>query len=226
MSLTIDWHGTHEQLWNLLEAECPDIKGIIAGLYLTLGEHYPKRETRDYEAALLYVLAQRLNRPGARIFEIGTCWGWTAAVMQSAAPQAKVYTCTPNPVHVQIARRNLFKRYPGIEVLDGRSVDFLNDFPDIQADDPDGFDMIFVDGDHQRVSEDFSWYNKVRIGGLMIFHDYCPAAPECTGPRPCRWVYDSVNQFAEQLHAPDVLMVDDHKEGVAGFYRQAGEDWE
>ena len=72
------------------------------------------------------------------------------------------------------------------------------------------------------MAEDLPWYNKLKVGGLMIHHDYCPAdAPV----RPCRWVYETVNAFSTRLHAPDVLMADDTREGMAGHYRREGEVW-
>lgn len=218
--LHIDLHGTHEALWDGLEALYPGVRETVEHVHGMLIEHYPKRETRDYEAALLYICAAQYNLPGAVIAEIGTCWGWTAAIMQHAAPLATVITCTPNPNHVIIARRNLRHSFPRVEVLETRSVDWLPRLAD------ESLDMVFVDGDHQRVSEDLPFYNTLKTGGLMIHHDYCPDRPLCTGPRPCRWVYEALNQFAAWLnHAPDVLLVDHNVEGMAGWYRQAGEIW-
>lgn len=212
--------GIHDDLWAALEEHEPFIRTIIADVYTRLDEHYPKRETRDYEAALLYIMARQYNAPGARIVEIGTCWGWTAAVMQTAAPLAHIITCTPSPNHIVIARRNLEPNFPRVEVFGGRSVDLL---PQLA---PDSVDMVFVDGDHQHVADDLPFYNVLKPGGLMIHHDYCPDKPLCTGPRPCRWVYDTVNSFSARLaHEPDVLMVDHNKEGIAGHYRREGEVW-
>ena len=176
---------------------------------------YPKREIRPYEAGLLYWLARQYNTPGAEIFEIGTCWGWSAAIMAKAAPKAHIVTCTPNPVHVMIARKALAP-YTNVEVRDATSVALLTAYQGPQL------DMIFVDGAHKEVRDDLPWYNWLKVGGLMIHHDYSPAdAPV----RPCRWVWDAVNEFAEKTHQPDVLVVDEFSEGMAGFYRREGEEW-
>lgn len=218
--LNVNVRGTHDELWEGLEALYPDVRARVQVVFGLLNEHYPKRETRDYEAALLYIMAAQYNHPCAHIAEVGTCWGWTAAIMQHAAPLARVMTCTPNPNHVIIARRNLAPHFPRVEVYELRSVDWL---PLI---DEDSLDMVFVDGDHQKVTDDLPFYNKLKVGGLKIHHDYCPDRPLCTGPRPCRWVYQALNDFAERLdHAPDVLLVDHNEEGVAGWYRQEGERW-
>lgn len=86
--------------------------------------------------------------------------------------------------------------------------------------------MVFIDGDHQRVTDDLPFYNKLKVGGLKFHHDYCPSAEEgCTGPRPCRWVYAALNDFADKMHPFDVLLVDHNQEGIAGFYRRQGEVW-
>jgi len=217
--LNIQLQGTHEDLWAGLGALYPGVRARVNLAFGLLAEHYPKRETRDYEAALLYLLAAQYDKPGAVIAEIGTCWGWTAAIMQHAAPQARIMTCTPNPNHVIIARRNLAVHFPRVEVLDLKSVDWLPQIAD------NSLDMVFIDGDHQRVTDDLPFYNKLKVGGLKIHHDYCPDRPLCTGPRPCRWVYGAVNDFAAKMHAPDVLLVDYNREGMAGFYRREGELW-
>lgn len=220
--LKLNMTGTHEQLWRGLEEIYPGIQARVELVHGLLNEHYPKRETRDYEAALLYILAAQYNYPGAVIAEVGTCWGWTAAIMQHAAPDALVMTCTPNPNHVKIARRNLFRHFPRVQVFEEKSVEFLTRFA------PASIDMVFIDGDHQRVSDDLPFYNALKVNGLKFHHDYCPSVEQgCTGPRPCRWVYDTLNDFADRLgHPADVLLVDHNREGIVGWYKREGEVWD
>lgn len=64
------------------------------------------------------------------------------------------------------------------------------------------------------------WFDRLMVGGLMYHHDYCP--PD-SYPRPCRWVWKALNEFSAKLRGPDVLIVDDAQEGMAGWYRRAGE---
>ena len=211
--------GTHAELWAQLETIMPDIRSYVATVSSLLPERYNKRETRDYEAALLYIMASQYNHTGALIAEVGTCYGWTAAIMQHAAPKAHVMTCTPNPNHVIIARRNLAAHFPAIEVVETKSVDWLDHISD------NTLDMVFIDGDHEAVRDDLPFYNKLKVDGLKFHHDYCPDRPECTGPRPCRWVYEALNEFADKMHPFDVLMTDHNREAVGGWYRQEGEVW-
>ena len=217
--LTLNITGTHEELWQQLDAILPGIEARVQEVRSLLSEKYVKRETRDYEAALLYILATQYNTSGAVIAEVGTCYGFTAAIMQHAAPRAHVMTCTPNPNHVIIARRNLASNFPAVEVVETKSIDWLEHIED------SSLDMVFVDGDHKNVRDDLPFYNKLKVGGLKFHHDYCPDRPLCTGPRPCRWVYEALNDFADKMHPFDVLMTDHNNEAVGGWYRQEGEVW-
>lgn len=183
-----------------------------------------RREIAKYQAAALYQLARAYNRTDARILEIGTAWGYSAAVMSSAAPLAEIVTLNPNneqingkPSEVDIAFKNL-AHYPNVHIEVAKSWDFLKT-------NPGKFDLIFVDGDHARVRADLPFWELVNDGGLFLFHDYSPAgATEGKGghKRECPPVYAAVNEFAQGLgREPDVLVVDDGGVGMAGFYKQA-----
>lgn len=201
-----------------------NILAAVAAVYpdidLTLAEvrsNVPtlKREIAKYQAAALYKLARQYNRANARILEIGTAWGYSAAVMSSAAPLAEIVTLNPDPKEAEIAVRNL-DRYPNVHVEIVKSWDFLNASPG-------AFDMIFCDGDHKRVWLDLPGWNFLNVGGLFLFHDYAPAgATEGKDGklRECPPVFEAVNAFAFGLgREPDVLIVDDGGVGMAGWYR-------
>lgn len=212
----VDFCGTNEELIVNLEEAYPGVMGIVQGVYDTI-PHYTKREIRLLEGALLYILATQYNHPDAHIFEIGTCWGWSAAVMSTAAPLAQIVTCTPNHNHAKIATYNLAKAgYSNIEVVDAQSQTLLADYKGPLL------DMVFVDGDHKRVEEDLPWYNWLKVDGLIFHHDYShPDAPV----RPCRWVWKALNHFCAEIHPPDVLLMNDEQEGMMGHYRREGEMW-
>ena len=176
---------------------------------------YTKREIRLHEAAYLYALARQFNYYGANILEIGTCHGWSASVIAEAAPMAQIVTCTPRLAHVEHAREHL-QIYPNVAVVQTRSQDYLANYIGPKL------DMVFVDGDHENVIDDLPWYNWLKVGGLMLHHDYTP--PEAPN-RPCRPVWEALNNFSEQLHSADVLLVGENREGMAGWYRQENEVW-
>ena len=185
------------------------VKFVLANSREIVKLRKPKREIAEYQAAVLYVLTKPYNKPDANILELGTALGYSASIMAQAAPEANLVTMTPRESEVNAARENL-KIFPNVEVLCSKSVDYLDDYswPEL--------DLIFVDGDHARIKLDLPWWNWLKVGGLFLHHDY---SPEDSG-RPCPPVYEGINEFSDWLgRKPDVLVVDDHKVGLAGFYK-------
>ena len=216
--LKLNITGTQEELWGQLDEICPDIRARIKEVRSLLKVPANKRDTRDYEAALLYILAAQYDYFGAKIAELGAGMGFTSAVMQHAAPRAHVMTCTPDKNQIPMTRGNLKPNFQGITVFEMKSVEWLEKMED-------GFlDMVYIDGDHTRVRLDLPFYNKLKVGGLKFHHDYCPGVPD-TPARVCYPVYLALNDFAEKMHPFDVLMTNEKQEAVAGWYRQEGEVW-
>jgi predicted O-methyltransferase YrrM len=169
----------------------------------------------DWQAVALYTLARPYDHPGARILEIGTAGGFSAAVLSMAAPLATITTLNPRMDEMVRARKRLDK-CRNVVTLAMASWDLLAVYGG------QGFDMVFVDGDHRMVGRDLPWFNWIIPGGLMLFHDYSPE----DSPHACVPVYDTVNFMAEQLGRElDVLIMDDRMAGLAGFYRQKRETW-
>ena len=86
----MNWHGTAAEILALAQQAAPGVDDALARAR-GIAPYY-KREISEYQAAALYAIATRFNRPGARILEIGTAWGYSAAVMALAAPQAAITT--------------------------------------------------------------------------------------------------------------------------------------
>jgi predicted O-methyltransferase YrrM len=201
----------------------------------------PKREVERYQAAALYALAQQYD--GGRILEIGTAVGYSAATMAEAAPHAAITTLNPNAAEAAIARVNL-SPYPNVKVVEARSVDYLDMMQDAGAADDEQaaadalhdaaaaylarnpnathteyWDMVFVDGDHARVRVDFAYWDRLAIGGLLLFHDFSPGGTW----RACPPVYEACSEFAAWLGRVDVHVVDDKGVGMIGFVRRDGD---
>jgi predicted O-methyltransferase YrrM len=167
---------------------------------------------QPWQSAALYALTRQYNRLDARILEIGTALGYSAAVMAEAGPTTPIVTLNPKAVEVPRARENL-EPYPNVTVLLEKSWDFY-------ARRDDAYDLIFVDGDHGQVERDLTWWERVRPGGLLLFHDYSPDGSR----RPCQAVYDAINLFSVKImQLLDVLIVDEQGVGMAGFYREGDE---
>jgi len=78
--------------------------------------------------------------------------------------------------------------------------------------------LIFVDGDHKRITNDLPWWKHVKKWGLICFHDFSPLG----SARQCPPVYESVTAWAKkEVGRPlDVLVFDNAGVGFAGMYKQ------
>jgi predicted O-methyltransferase YrrM len=174
---------------------------------------WSKRQIEPYQAAVLYALARQYNYPGASILEIGTAFGYSAAIVALACPEAMITTLNPKPAEFPKAEENL-RSLGNITVLQICSWDYLAMYKGATL------DMVFVDGNHEEIRRDLPWWDWLRVDGLMLFHDYSPAGSK----RPSPPVFEAVNEFAEMRgREPDVLVVDHRSIGMAGFYKQQTE---
>ncbi|MFO7743382.1 MAG: class I SAM-dependent methyltransferase [Anaerolineae bacterium] len=164
-----------------------------------------------YQAAALYSLVCSYDTPGAQILEIGTAAGYSAAVMAQAASRAQIVTVNAAGHQIPTAVEN-FLPWPNVQVCFAVSWELLAtyDGPEI--------DVVFVDGDHRRALRDVPWFNRLTVGGLLLFHDYTRA-----GSLP---VVEAVQALAARLERqPDVVIEDAQGVGMAGFYRRMDETW-
>ncbi len=169
------------------------------------------RKILDYQAAALFHLANRYNRDGAEILEIGTLAGYSASILAQAAPRSHIVTLNSAEAQIKPARQNLARW--------GVNVRLAVSWEELATYEGRKLDMIFVDGDHRQVARDVPWFNWLNKAGLILFHDFTPA-----GSQP---VVDAVNGMARMLNRqPDVLVEDTDGIGMAGFYRQRGEEIE
>lgn len=195
-----------------------EIMSDICGKYPPAAQHvkaaaamvsHGKQEVTEYQAAALATLAHQYDTDGAHILEIGTYYGFSAAVMAMAAPNTKIVSLNTNEAEVLIARRALAK-LKNVRVECVASWDYLKEY------EGPALDMIFVDGDHKRIALDLPWFDWLRAGGLMVFHDYTPLG----APRHCPPVYDVLNQCTERIgRGFDVLIIDTNRLGMAGWYK-------
>jgi len=200
----------HERDYNVDSA-------LIAAQKL-IGAARPDKEVWEEQAAALFVLAHQYDKPTAAILELGAYHGYSAAVMKLAAPEALVTTLEPDPTNRKITRANVVDL--GVVVQPYQSTAYLELTNGTRA---KKYDMIFVDGDHKNIRLDLPYFNRLKVGGLFLHHDYSPLE----SARPCPPVYEALNEFAARLNRePDVLVVDDSGVGLWGMYRRSGETWE
>jgi predicted O-methyltransferase YrrM len=201
--------GTQVEILGAIERSTP---GVTSALRVAReAAPGPKGSILDCQAAALCALAREY--PTGRFLEIGTLRGFSAAVLAQAAPKATIITLNPSPIEAVVARRNL-SSFPNVSVICRLSWDHM-------ALDVGDYDLIFVDGDHNAIARDLPWFNRLRVGGLMLFHDYTPLGSPSASPI----VYAALNEMSARLHGFDVLVVDDQGIGLAGVYRREGETW-
>jgi predicted O-methyltransferase YrrM len=175
-----------------------------------------KDQMEDYQAIVLSVLSSAFNAPGARILEIGTAYGFSAAIMALSAPLANVATINPSYHEVQSARYHYWKHdIKNVEVIRCKSSEYL-------ADNHLAFDFIFIDGDHKNVSDDMIAFDALTVGGVILFHDYSPTGAY----RACPPVYRAVKQRQEEFRDFDILVIDENNTGMAGWIKRIGETWQ
>ena len=165
-----------------------------------------KREISHDEAEALYALAQQYD--GGRALEIGTATGYSAAVLARAMPRTGIVTLNPKQSEWNDARQYL-AGYANVEPLLMRSWDYLAGYTGPVL------DLVFVDGDHGQVARDFAWWDWLKDGGLMLFHDYMPEGQK----RPCQPVYEALNALRDGLGRD----FDVRHRSLAGWYKEPGE---
>jgi predicted O-methyltransferase YrrM len=126
-----------------------------------------KNQIDRHEAAALWTLATKYDGFDAHILELGTCYGYSAAVLAEAAPKANITTLTPSAKHFRYAEPAL-RYWPNVHALKLRSWDYLSIYSGPML------DLVFVDGYHGMVVWDLPWWQWLKAGGLMLFHDYSP----------------------------------------------------
>jgi len=196
--------GNHEQMLVEAQRNCPDPLGeMLDTVFNVEGMMF------HYQCAWLYALAKPYD--GGHLLEIGTYKGRSALVMALACPQAHITTLTVQPEEAQEAARALAGHQVGILVV--KSWNYLARYKGPVL------DLVFVDGDHKQVGRDLGWFNWLRVGGLILFHDWFPA-----GGLAQRVCYRTINEFSAKLGRPaDVQIVDTEQVGMAGFYRRKGD---
>lgn len=204
-SLLLD--GDERAIWQAMAARCPDMPVLPA----------VRRELLDYQMAALYYLAQQYDRLDGRLLEIGTGRGASGYMLAKACPCARVASLTVDPAGAATADSLwAMHRLKNIETTVMASWDYLERYQG------GPLDLVFVDGDHNRIARDLPWFNHLRPKGLMVFHDYSPA----DSPRPSAICHAGLDEMATSLGRPfDVRIVDDTKTGMVGFYRREGESW-
>ncbi len=136
--------------------------------------------------------------------------------MATAAPLAQITTLNPKDGEFERASDNL-KIRSTVRVVKSTSQDFW------VARHGDLYDLIFVDGDHSynMVMHDSQFFNCLRSGGMILFHDYSPDG----STRPSGGSYQALNDLQTRYRQADILVIGSGQVGMLGWIRREGEVW-
>lgn len=150
---------------------------------LTNGKEPVSHAEIDYLAEL----AKQLP-PNPTIVNIGAYIGVSTCTFLEARPDCVVYSIDIDPCPAEFDNAYKFG-------LDGTRIKrLLGDSRDVGQNFPFPVDMIFVDGNHWGAGEDAQvWMDKVKPGGIMVFHDYLEVNP----PENPGSVYKDVNEVMD-----------------------------
>lgn len=125
-------------------------------------------------------LAKTMNDMGLRkAVEVGSRYGASAILWQEHIPGLDITCIDPYRAYHRISQERQDLIYAGacenaakygFKLLRKASLDAVNDFED------GSLDWVNIDGDHTfdaAVQDIIQWAPKVRVGGLVLVHDYC-----------------------------------------------------
>lgn len=206
--------GNDNEIMTDIKRAWPNVEAVLGWT----ARHIPyiKRQITPYQGAVLAHFAHLYNRTGAQFLEIGTAIGYSACLMATAAPKATITTLNPKDGEFEKARDNL-KIRSTVKVVKATSEEFFTR--------PGGgpYDLIFVDGDHsyKMVRHDAMYFNRLRPGGLILFHDYSPDG----SARPSAGSFQALNDLQEIYRPADIKIIGSGQVGMLGWIRQEGETW-
>ena len=119
------------------------------------------------QGKLLKLLAEMVG--ATRILEIGTLGGYSTIWLARALPSdGRLITLEYSPVHAEVARNNI-ARAGLADIVEVRVGAALESLPRLAAENPEPFDLAFIDADKENNPHYFTWALKLtRPGGLII----------------------------------------------------------
>jgi predicted O-methyltransferase YrrM len=121
------------------------------------------------QGKLLHLLAR--VRGARRILEVGTLGGYSTIWLARALPaDGRLITLEYDPKHAEVARANLANAglSDRVEVRVGAALDTL---PQLAKEEPEPFDLFFIDADKQNNAEYFRWALELSTVGSLIIVD-------------------------------------------------------
>ena len=204
----LDLYATPDEIIDEIQSYHPDtdITQLLFNANIKCRKY--KGSIQPYQAAVLYHLASDYNY--GQILEVGTGLGYSAFLIASAAPNAKIITLNPSNEELKWAKSSLAE-FRNIQYVNMTSREWY-DYQFYTG----NFDFIFIDGNHKDIDFDLIWYNRLNPNGMIVFHDFS----DIDSKSPCLPVYEKLSLFANE-NKPDVLVKDTiNKFGMIGFVKK------
>ncbi len=163
-----------QEQWNAVDRYFSDLlippdPALDAALEATAAAGMPPINVAPNQGRLLHILALTL---GARaILEVGTLGGYSTIWLARALPPGgRLITLEYDPRHAAVARANIARAGLSdvVEVRVGAALDTL---PQLAAEAPAPFDLIFIDADKVNTPAYFAWALRLARRGSLIIVD-------------------------------------------------------
>jgi len=151
----------------IAEKLIPADTALDAAMAANTAAELPPIDVTPLQGKLLYLLAKLVG--ARRILEVGTLGGYSTIWMARALPAGgRLITLELEPKHAEIAQANLDLAgvAPRVEIRLGPALDSL---AQLAGENPDPFDLIFIDADKANNAVYLEWALRFsRVGSLII----------------------------------------------------------
>ncbi|WP_433590523.1 O-methyltransferase [Nocardia sp. CA-145437] len=129
----------------------------------------PAIDVSPPQGKFLYLLGKSVR--ARRVLEIGTLGGYsTTWLARAVGKSGRVVTLEFEPLHAEVARENLDRAGVGdrVEIRVGAALDSL---PELEAERPEPFDLVFIDADKVNNTNYVRWALTLTRPGSVIVVD-------------------------------------------------------
>ena len=160
------WTTVDEYLTDLL---APSDDVLQTALRASENAGLPPIQVTATQGKLLHLLARMMG--ARRILEIGTLGGYSTIWLGRALPPGgQLVTLESEPIHARVARSNI--AHAGLDAtVELRLGPALETLPLLAAENPDPFDLIFIDADKANTATYFEWSLALSHPGSLIIAD-------------------------------------------------------
>ena len=160
------WTTVDEYLTDLL---APSDDVLQTALRASENAGLPPIQVTATQGKLLHLLARMMG--ARRILEIGTLGGYSTIWLGRALPPGgRLVTLESEPIHARVARSNIARA--GLDAaVELRLGPALETLPLLAAENPDPFDLIFIDADKANTAPYFEWSLTLSHPGSLVIAD-------------------------------------------------------